>query len=210
MPRKPRRPPDVLSNIPNPHVIVQKQPLAQRNCLQKIQTRAHKRGLKPQILREKSGNFSPGKSHFGADWGLSRPHFRADRDQFLRTSQPRGKSRNCPERALFGPLVPSPRLLSPCLDLPDCLNRNLNRFRLLSFAVQVPTLPFGENPKSAPFGPPPLFYRAPPRWFQLPGERRGRWLHNSRQTYYRLEVAKPWLEGAHFRFGGWDCLGGAL
>ena len=37
---------------------------------------------------------------FRADRGL----FGADRDQFLRTPQPRGKSRNCPERALFGPI----------------------------------------------------------------------------------------------------------
>ena len=67
----------------------------------KIQTGAHKRGLKPQIFRENRGEILPGKSGlFGANWGL----FGADRDQFLRTPQPRGKSRNCPERALFGPI----------------------------------------------------------------------------------------------------------
>ena len=74
----------------------------------KIQTGAHKRGLKPQIFRENRGQILPGKSGlFGANWGLFRADrglFGADRDQFLRTPQPRGKSRNCPERALFGPI----------------------------------------------------------------------------------------------------------
>ena len=66
-----------------------------------IQTGAYKRRLKPQIFIENRGEILPGKSGlFGADWGL----FRADRDQCLRTSHPRGKSRNCPERALFGPI----------------------------------------------------------------------------------------------------------
>ena len=77
-----------------------------RMGLGKIQTGAHKRGLKPQIFRENRGEILPGKSGlFGANWGLFRADrglFGADRDQFLRTPQPRGKSRNWPERALFG------------------------------------------------------------------------------------------------------------
>ena len=64
--------------------------------LGKIQTGAHKRGLKPQIFRENRGEILPGKSGlFGANWGLFRADrglFGADRDQFLRTPQPRGKS----------------------------------------------------------------------------------------------------------------------
>ena len=67
---------------------------------------AHKWGLKPQIFRENRGEILPAKSGlFGANWDLFRAYrglFGADRDQFLRTPQPRGKSRNCPERALFG------------------------------------------------------------------------------------------------------------
>ena len=87
---------------------------------------AHKRGLKPQIFRENRGEILPAKSGlFGANWGLFRAYrglFGADRDQFLRTPQPRGKSRNCPERALFGPIGAfwaKPRLPSPRLDFPE-------------------------------------------------------------------------------------------
>ena len=76
--------------------------------LGKIQRGAHKRGLKPQIFRENQGEILPGKSGlFGANWRhfrAGRGLFGADQDQFLCTSQPRGKSRNCPERALFGPI----------------------------------------------------------------------------------------------------------
>ena len=76
----------------------------------KIQRGAHKRGLKPQIFRENRGEILPGKSGlFGANWRhcrAGRGLFGADRDQFLCTLQPRGKSRNCPERALFGPIGP--------------------------------------------------------------------------------------------------------
>ena len=66
------------------------------------------------------------------NWGLFRAYrglFGANRDQFLRTPQPRGKSRNCPERAFFGPIgafrANCPRLLSPRLDFPD---RYFSRF----------------------------------------------------------------------------------
>ena len=79
-----------------------------RNVLENPKGGAHKRGLKPRFFRENRGEILPGKSGlFGADWGLSKVCsglFGADRDQFLRPSQPRGKSRNCPERALFGPI----------------------------------------------------------------------------------------------------------
>ena len=69
----------------------------------KIQRGAHKRGLKPQIFRENRGEILPGKSGlFGANSRL----FGADRDQILCTPQPREKSRNCPERVLFGPIGP--------------------------------------------------------------------------------------------------------
>ena len=81
-----------------------------RAFLGKIQRGAHKRGLKPQIFRENRGEILPGKSGlFGANWRhfrAGRGLFGADRDQFLCTPQPRGKSRNCPERALFGPIGP--------------------------------------------------------------------------------------------------------
>ena len=76
----------------------------------KIQRGAHKRGLKPQIFRENREEILPGKSGlFGANWHHFRAGqglFGADRDQFLFTPQPQGKSRNCPERALFGPIAP--------------------------------------------------------------------------------------------------------
>ena len=76
----------------------------------KIQRGAHKRGLKPQIFRENRGEVPPSKSGlFGANWRhfrAGRGLFGADRDQFLCTPQPPGKSRNCPERALFGPIGP--------------------------------------------------------------------------------------------------------
>ena len=74
----------------------------------KIQRGAYKGGLKPQIFRENRGEILSGKSGlFGADWvlfGAYRGLFGADRDRFLRTPPPRGKRRNCPERALFGPI----------------------------------------------------------------------------------------------------------
>ena len=76
--------------------------------LGKSKAGAHKGGLKPQIFRENRGEILPAKSGlFGANWDLFRAYrglFGADRDQFLRTPQPRGKSGNCPERALFGPI----------------------------------------------------------------------------------------------------------
>ena len=63
-------------------------------------------GLSPKfsekILPGKSGLFGANWRHFRAGRGL----FGADRHQFLCTPQPRGKSRNCPERALFGPIGP--------------------------------------------------------------------------------------------------------
>ena len=91
-----------------------------------IQTGAYKRGLKPQIFRENRGEILPGKSGlFGADWSLFRACrglFGADRDQFLRTPHPRGKSRNCPERALFGPIGAfraKPPFAKPPPDFPE-------------------------------------------------------------------------------------------
>ena len=55
---------------------------------------AHERGPKPQIFRENRGEIGPGESGlFGADW-----------DQFLPIPQPQGKSRNYPQRAVFGPI----------------------------------------------------------------------------------------------------------
>ena len=72
--------------------------------LGKIQRGAHKRGLKPQIFRENRGEILHGKSGlFGANWRhfrAGRGLFGADRDQFLCTPQPRGKSRNCPEMSM--------------------------------------------------------------------------------------------------------------
>ena len=69
-------------------------------CLKNIQTGARKRGLSPKSS-EKIG----GKSFWkvGPFRGKLGP-FQADWDQFLRTPQPRGKSRNSPARALFGPI----------------------------------------------------------------------------------------------------------
>ena len=83
--------------------------LAIRKNVGEIQTGAHKRGLKPQIFREirakilpeKSGLFGPDRERpFQGYRGLSG----ADWDRFLRTSQPRGGSRNSPERAFLGPI----------------------------------------------------------------------------------------------------------
>ena len=74
----------------------------------KIQTGAYKRGLKPQIFRENRAKILPGKSGlFGPDWSLFRPYrglFGADWDRFPCTSQPRGGSKNSPERAFLGPI----------------------------------------------------------------------------------------------------------
>ena len=88
---------------------------------------AHKGGLKPQIFRENRGEFLPAKSGlFGANWDLFRAYrglFGADRDQFLRTPQPRGgRAEIAPKRpflAQLAPFGPSPPLLSPPLDFPD-------------------------------------------------------------------------------------------
>ena len=50
-----------------------------------------KSGLKPQIFKENRGEIKLGESGlFGADRGLFGPN----QDQFLHTSQPRGKSKN--------------------------------------------------------------------------------------------------------------------
>ena len=80
----------------------------QAKIIGEIQTGAHKRGLKPQIFKENRGEILSRKSGlFGANWDLFRAYrglFGADWDQFLRTPQPRGKSRNSPKRALFGPI----------------------------------------------------------------------------------------------------------
>ena len=100
----------------------------------KIQPGAHKRGLKPQIFRENRGEILPGKSGlFGENWRLfsraDRGLFGADRDQFLRTPQPRGKSRNCPKGPFLAQLAPfglSPCLLSPRLDFPEGIAANLS------------------------------------------------------------------------------------
>ena len=70
-----------------------------------------------EILPGKSGLFGANWRHFRAGRGL----FGADRDQFLCTPQPRGKSRNCPERALFGPIGPfraKPPFVSPPFGFP--------------------------------------------------------------------------------------------
>ena len=73
----------------------------------KIQRGAHKRGLKPQIFRENRGEILPGKSGlFGANWRhfrAGRGLFGADRDQFLCTPQPPGKSRKLPRKGPFWP-----------------------------------------------------------------------------------------------------------
>ena len=97
----------------------------------KIQRGAHKRGLKPQIFRENRGEILPGKSgRFGANWRhfrAGRGLFGADRDQFLCTPQPRGKSRNCPERALFGPIGPfraKPPFAKPPFGFPRYIRKN--------------------------------------------------------------------------------------
>ena len=99
----------------------------------KIQRGAHKRGLKPQIFRENRGEILPGKSGlFGANWRhfrAGRGLFGADRDQFLCTPQPRGKSRNCPERALFGPIGPfraKPPFAKPPFGFPRPLYNDCN------------------------------------------------------------------------------------
>ena len=65
-------------------------------------------GLSPKFSEKIGGkSFLENRAFFGANWVLFRADrglFGADRDQFLRTPQPRGKSRNCPERVLFGPI----------------------------------------------------------------------------------------------------------
>ena len=79
-----------------------------------IQTGVHKRGLEPQIFRKKIRQNS---------FRENRAFLELFRRLSLRTSQPWGGSRNSPKRAFLAQLAPvglSPRLLSPCLDLPDC------------------------------------------------------------------------------------------
>ena len=57
-------------------------------------------GLSPKFS-ENRGEIGSGKSGLSrASWGL----FGADWDQLPHIPQPRGKTRNCPERALFGPI----------------------------------------------------------------------------------------------------------
>ena len=69
-----------------------------------------KGGLSPRFSEKIGGkSFLRNRALFRANRDLFRAYrglFGADRDQFLRTPQPRGKSRNCPERALFGPIGP--------------------------------------------------------------------------------------------------------
>ena len=59
-------------------------------------------------VSENRAKILPGKSGlFGPDWSLFRAYrglFGADWDRFLRTSQPRGGSRNSPGRAFLGPI----------------------------------------------------------------------------------------------------------
>ena len=105
-------------------------------CIGKIQRGAHPRGLKPQIFRENRGVIFPGKSGlFGANWRhfrAGRGLFGADRDQSLCTPQPRGKSRNCPERARFGPIGPfraKPPFVKPPFGFPDQCTSRFARLR---------------------------------------------------------------------------------
>ena len=69
----------------------------------------HKRGLKSQFFRENRAKILPGKSGiFGPDWleafpCQSRP-FVADWDRFLRTSQPRGGTRNSSKGPFWAPI----------------------------------------------------------------------------------------------------------
>ena len=90
---------------------------------------AHKWGLKPQILRENRAKILPGKSGlFGPDWSLFKAYqglFGADRDRFLRTSQPGGGSKNSPERAFLGPIGafwPKPPFAKPPFGFPQSVN----------------------------------------------------------------------------------------
>ena len=137
--------------------------------LGKIQRGAHKRGLKPQIFRANRGEILPGKSGlFGANWRhfrADRGLFGADRDQFLCTPQPRGKSRNCPERPFLARLAPfglSPPLLSPRLDFPDSPSLTPFPFSLIFHRKSTPHHPPEPDPK--PLQPrPPVRTRAPSR-----------------------------------------------
>ena len=102
----------------------------------KIQTGAYKRGLKPQIFRENRAKILPGKSGlFGPDWSLFRPYrglFGADWDRFLRTSQPRGGSKNSPERAFLGPIGAfwaKPPFAKPPFGFPQLYPASKNRNR---------------------------------------------------------------------------------
>ena len=67
-------------------------------------------GLSPNFSEKIEGEICLGKPDlFGAGLGLFRAYqriFGADRDQFFCSSQPRRKSRNCPERAFLAQLVP--------------------------------------------------------------------------------------------------------
>ena len=80
------------SHLLNPHL---------RLCIDK-------RGLKPQKFRGNRTKILPGKSGL---LGLIGAFSGADRDLYLHTPQPQGKSRNCPKGlflACFAPFGPSP------------------------------------------------------------------------------------------------------
>ena len=64
-------------------------------------------GLSPKFSEKIGGNPTWKIGPFQGNWDFFRAYrrlFGADRDQSLRNPQPRGKSRNCPERALLGPI----------------------------------------------------------------------------------------------------------
>ena len=65
-------------------------------------------GAEAPNFQRKSGKNPSGKSGlFGPDWSLFRVYrglFGADWDRFLHALQPRGGSRNSPERAFLGPI----------------------------------------------------------------------------------------------------------
>ena len=141
----------------------------------KIQRGAPKRGLKPQIFRENRGEILPGKSGlFGANWRhfrAGRGLFGADRDQFLCTPQPRGKSRNCPERTLFGPIGPfraKPLFAKPPFGFPrDVLGGKFGPEKKLSplpFSADTlpPPRPLPDFQKKKPCPPPLLAPRTSP------------------------------------------------
>ena len=82
-------------------------------------------GLSKTIFERIGGRSLLGNRAFsgliGCFSGPIRAFFGADRDQFLRTPQSRWKSRDCPERALFGPIGAfraKPPFAKPRLDFP--------------------------------------------------------------------------------------------